>query len=275
VTHLWRATPWRWLLASAVAAMTIASCSSPSPTPKPSPRSSSTAHAAATPSLVTGNAGDPALLPVQSPIPVVQASSTLIAEWRPYADGLLTLIPDTSVPYSRPAVPPLADGTGGAVDQPTEHRWAEAFMREQAWENWSIDHAQLDFVTGNVISAAAAETGLYLPEGATTLRITGTRWPSAVRIVRVPQPAASSPPLSASDGYAVLATFQQGWAVVAVFPDGHTEPLSQQIDDPGETDFFIGHLDASKRQLGELWFATVAGNCGGHVPAVVAQLCSE
>jgi len=276
VTHLRREAPWRLPLAAAMTVMTLASCSNSSPMPRPSAHAPSpTSRATGSPSLVAGGPGDPALLPVPSPVPIAQAPRALLEEWHPYADGgVLTLIPDTSVPYSRPAVPTLTDGTGGATDQPTEHRWAEAFMREQAWENWAINHAQIDFVTSDIISAAAAETGLYLPEGATGLRVTGNRWPSAVRIVRVPQPAASSPPLSTSDGYAVLATYQQGWSVVAVFPDGHTTALSQQVDEPGEVDYFIGHLDASKRQLGELWFATVAGNCGGHVPTVVAQLCS-
>jgi hypothetical protein len=273
--HRWRARQNLVWVVAAIASLVVTACSS-SPTKKPSPHQSPTARATSSLSVVTGDAGDPTLLPLPSPVPVEQATSALLNEWQPLIQaGSLTLIPDTSVPYERPSVPPLTDGTGGAVDQTSEQRWADAFMREQAWENWAIGHTQVDFVTSGVISAPAAETGLYVPDGATALRIKGTRWPSAVRVVKVPQPAASSPPLSTSDAYAVLATYQQGWSVVAVFPDGHTTELTQQVDSPGETDYFIGHLDTSKHQLGEMWFSSVAGNCGGQVPPVVAQMCSQ
>lgn len=276
VTHLWRWAPWQAAVAATISAMMVAGCSNQPATPKASPHHSATAQETASPSLVAGDPGDPMLLPVQSPLPIDQASAALVAEWQPYVDeGTLTLIPDTSVPFQRPVVPPVTDGTGGAVNRSTEQQWVDAFMREQAWENWAISHSQLDFVTNNIISAHAAETGLYLPDGATGLRIQGTRWPSALRVVLVPQPAASSPPLSTSDSYAILATYREGWSVDAVFPNGHTSALMQQVDQPGETDFFVGHLDASKRQLGELWYSSVAGNCGGQVPNVVAELCSQ
>ncbi len=272
VTHLWRGAPWRRVVGVIGAALAVAACSS-SPSPTPSPRHSPTARGTASPSLITGDAGDPTLLPVPADTPWNQASIALQNEWRSYYGiGAITVIPNTTVPYHRPPTPTVANGTNGAIDDATAQRWGDALMREAAWENWAITANQTSLLDSGEISAPAVTAGISLPQGATSLRIAGSRWPTALRLVTVSGDARSF--LKITDTYALIVTFGQGWTVEAMYPDGHAQPLSGQIAAPGAMGFVTGHLD-SPADLGELWLGSSSLGCDSNEPAVIQTLCAE
>jgi hypothetical protein len=217
---------------------------------------------------VTGDTGDPHLIPVPTDVPIASASDALVNEWTPYVDQL-TVIPNTTVPYQRPPTPPVTNATAGAVDDATARRWADALMREAAWENWAISNSQLVFLDNGALSDRQV-AGVALPAGATGLRISGSRWPSSLRLVRVSQAVKDF--LKVSDDYALLVTFKDGFSVSAVFPGGRSEALSDNVVPPGATAFVVGHL-LSKPDLGELWYGSASYGCANEPPALTA-LCT-
>jgi hypothetical protein len=228
-----------------------------------------TATSTATTALVTGDAGDPRLIPVPADIPLADASEALVNEWMPYVDQL-TIIPSTKVPYQRPPTPPVTNATAGAVDDATARRWADGLMREFAWENWAISSAQIAFLANNALSDRQV-TGFALPEGASGVRITGPRWPSSLRLVKVSQNVRDF--LKVSDDYAFLVTFKDGFSVNAVFPDGRNQEMTENSVPAGATGFVVGRL-ISKPVLGELWYGSASYGCLNE-PAVLSALCTE
>ena len=267
--HLGRATGTGVAL---LLALIVAACGSPSgSTPKVRPASPSP-RGTATP-ITTTEPGDPTLLPVPANIPFLQAPAPIQNEWRQYyATGAITVVPNSTVPFQRPATPQVVNDTNGAVDNTTAYAWGDALMREAAWENWAITADQLSLLDSGVISAPAVTAGVSLPSGATGLTITGSRWPSSLRLVKVTASAQSF--LSVTDAYAFIVTFAEGWSVSAVFPDGHTEPLPAQIAAPGAGGFVTGHLQAAQ-DFGELWFGSVSLACDASEPPTVQALCAE
>ena len=148
-----------------------------------------TSQTSATP-IVTADPGDPTLLPVPADVAFLQAPIAVQNEWRTYyATGAITVVPNSTVPYTRPATPAVVDATNGAVSSTTAQLWGDAVMRENAWENWAITADQTGLFDNGVISAPEAEPGLVLPQGATSFRIVGQRWPASLRLyicARVP-----------------------------------------------------------------------------------------
>jgi len=253
-------------------ALIVAGCGSPAgstPTARPA---SPSPRATATPITTTGP-GDPTLPPVPANIPFLQAPAPIQNEWRQYyATGAITVVPNSTVPFQRPPTPQVVNDTNGAVGKTTAQQWADAVMRETAWENWAITADQLSLLDSGVISAPAVTAGVTLPQGATGLTITGSRWPSSLRLVSVSSAAQSF--LSVSDTYAFVATFATGWSVMATFPDGHTQPLSGQVVSAGAVAAVTGRL-TSVTNFGELWFGGQGFACDSSEPPVIVSLCDE
>ena len=88
---------------------------------------------------MTADPGDPTLLPVPADVAFLQAPIAVQNEWRTYyATGAITVVPNSTVPFTRPATPPVVDATNRAVSSTTAQQWGDALMRENAWENWAI-----------------------------------------------------------------------------------------------------------------------------------------
>jgi len=220
---------------------------------------------------VTGSEGDPNLIRVPTDVSIARAPEAVVNEWMPYLDQL-TLLPNTTVPYQRPATPPVTNATAGAVDDVTARRWADALMREFAWENWAISTAQIAFLGNGAISDRQVEAGVALPQGATGLRISGSRWPTSLRLVKVDSSAQTF--MHTSDIYAMIVSFAQPWSILAVYSDGHTEAVDAQQSAAGATGFVVGHL-VSKPDLGEIWYGTASYGCVGTNPPSIQTLCAE
>jgi hypothetical protein len=217
--------------------------------------------------------GDPALLPVPANVAFLQAPQPVQDEWRQYyATGAITVVPNSTVPYVRPARPHVVNGAGAAVDGVTAQRWADALMRENAWENWAISADQVGLFDNSIISSAQAEPGLVLPEGATGFRIVGQRWPAALRLV--PVSSSTQGFLHGSDGYAFVLTVSQAWSVEAVFPNGSRQPVADQSAAAGDHIVVIGRLE-QLADLGELWYANASFACDSSEPQPVLSLCDE
>jgi len=267
--HLGRATGTG---AALLLALIAAACGSPSgSTPKVRPASPSP-RGTATP-ITTTEPGDPTLLPVPANIPFLQAPAPIQNEWRQYyATGAITVVPNSTVPFQRPATPQVVNDTNGAVDNTTAQQWADALMREVAWENWAITADQLSLLDSGVISAPAVTAGIALPSGATGLTISGSRWPSSLRLVSVSPSTQAF--LSITDTYALIATFATGWSVLATYPDGHTEPISGQVVPAGGIAAVAGKA-STVTDFGELWYGSQGFACDSSEPPQIVALCSE
>ena len=254
-------------------AIVVGGCgpSPPASTPTARPTTSGPVTSA-TPITVT-DPGDPTLLPVPTDVPFAQAPAPIQNEWRQYyATGAITVVPNTTVPYARPSTPQVVNATNGAIDGATAQRWGDALMRENAWENWAITANQISLFDNAVISASQAEPGLVLPQGATSFRIVGPRWPSSLRLVTVSSSTQTF--LHGTDSYAYLLTFSQPWSVDAVFPSGATQPLADQQVAAGARFVVVGQ----RKQLtdfGELWYGSASFACDSSEPAPVLTLCAE
>jgi len=231
-----------------------------------------TSETSATP-LVTADPGDPTLLPVPADEPFLQAPIAIQNEWRTYyATGAITVVPNSTVPFTRPATPSVVDATNGVVSSTTAQQWGDALMRENAWENWAITADQTGLFDDGVISAPAAEPGLVLPQGATSFRIVGQRWPASLRLVSVS--ASAQRFLQDTDGYAYILEFSQAWSVDAVLANGTTQPLSDQSVSAGQRFVVIGKLK-QPANFGEVWYASASFACDSSEPQPVLALCAE
>lgn len=252
----------------------VAACGSSSPASRPTESvTPSTLPEASPSSITTTDPGDPTLLSVPMDIPFPQAPLAVQNEWRQYyATGAITVVPNTSVPFARPATPRVVDATNGAVDAATASLWGDALMRENAWENWAIIALQLGLFDDSVVSASRAEPGLVLPQGATGFRITGMRWPASLRLV--PLSRISQTFLGVSDAYAFTFSFTHPWSVDAVFPNGTTQPIADQTASAGTTVVAAGKV-VSLPDLGEIWYADASYVCNSSEPQPVLTICAE
>jgi len=231
-----------------------------------------TSQTSATP-IVTADPGDPTLLPVPTDVAFLQAPISIQNEWRmSYATGAITVVPNSTVPFTRPATPPVVDATNGAVSSTTAQQWGDALMRENAWENWAITAGQTGLFDNGVISAPAAEPGLVLPQGATSFRIVGQRWPASLRLVSVS--ASAQGLLQDTDGYAYILEFSQPWSVEAVFANGTTQPVSDQSVSAGQRFVVVGKLE-QPANFGQVWYASASFTCDSSEPQPVLALCAE
>ena len=231
-----------------------------------------TAETSATP-IVTADPGDPTLLPVLADVAFMQAPMAVQNEWRTYyATGAITVVPNSTVPFTRPATPPVVDATEGAVSSTTAQQWGDALMRENAWENWAITADQTGLFDNGVISSSQVEGGLVLPAGATGFQIVGERFPSSLRLVAVPSSSQSF--LHDTDSFAFILTFGQGWSVDAVFPSATAQPIADQNAAVGTKVFVIGKL-TSLTDFGELWYGSAAFVCDSSEPQPVLAICGE
>jgi hypothetical protein len=231
-----------------------------------------TSQTSATP-IVTADPGDPTLLPVPADVPFLQAPIAIQNEWRTYyATGAITVVPNSTVPFTRPATPPVFDATNGALSSATAQLWGDALMRETAWENWAITANQVGLFDNGIVSASQAEPGLVLPQGATAFRIVGPRWPSSLRLI--PLSSASQTFLGTTDGYAFVFTFTQGWSVQAVFPNGTTQAIADQSATAGTSVFVAGKL-TTVADFGQLWYGSASFVCNANEPAAVIAICAE
>ena len=263
----------RWPVGTAVCALVMAACGSPTSGPSLSaPTMTPSTRASATP-VATTDPGDPTLLPVPADIAFAQAPPAVQDEWRQYyATGAVTVVPNSTVPFKRPATPTVTNDTNGAVDNATAQRWADALMRENAWENWAITADQVGLFDNGVISASQAEPGLVLPQGASGFRIVGQRWPTSLRLIPVSSSAQGF--LRDTDRDALLLTFNEAWSVQAVYPNGTTQPVPDQMVSSGQRFVVIGGLKQVV-DLGELWYASASFACDSSEPQVVISLCAE
>jgi hypothetical protein len=231
-----------------------------------------TSQTSATP-IVTADPGDPTLLPVPADVPFLQAPIAIQNEWRTYyATGAITVVPNSTVPFTRPATPPVVDATNGALSSATAQLWGDALMRETAWENWAITANQVGLFDNGIVSASQAEPGVVLPQGATAFRIVGPRWPSSLRLI--PLSSASQTFLGTTDGYAFVFTFTQGWSVQGVFPNGTTQAIADQSATAGTSVFVAGKL-TTVADFGQLWYGSASFVCNANEPAAVIAICAE
>lgn len=254
-------------------ALMVGGCG-PSPSrPTPTARSTGSGPVASATPITTTDPGDPTLLAVPMDIPFAQAPAPIQNEWRQYfATGAITVVPNTTVPYARPATPQVTNATNGAIDGATGQRWGDALMRENAWENWAITANQISLFDNSVVSSSQAEPGLVLPQGATGFRIVGPRWPTSLRLV--PVSSSTKTFLHDTDSYAYLLTFSQAWAVDAVFPSGATQPVADQQVAPGARFVVVGQLK-QLNDFGELWYGSASFACDNSEPGPVLTLCAE
>jgi hypothetical protein len=230
-----------------------------------------TSETSATP-IVTADPGDPTLLPVPADVAFLQAPTAIQSEWRAYyATGAITVVPNSTVPFTRPATPPVVDATNGVVSSTTAQQWGDALMRETAWENWAITANQVGLFDNGIVSASQAEPGLVLPQGASGFRIVGPRWPSSLRLV--PLSSASQTFLGTTDGYAFVFTFNQGWSVKAVFPNGTTQAITDQGAAAGTSVFVAGKL-TTVANFGQLWYGSASFLCSASEPTAVLSICA-
>jgi hypothetical protein len=223
--------------------------------------------------IVTADPGDPTPLPVPADVAFLQAPIAIQNEWRTYyATGAITVVPNSTVPSRRPATPPVVDATNGAVSSTTAKLWGDALMRENAWENWAIMADQTGLFDNGVISAPGAEPGLVLPQGATSFRIVGQRWPVSLRLVSVSASAQGF--LQDTDAYAYILEFSQVWSVDAVLANGTTQPLSGQSVSAGQRFVVIGKLQ-QPANFGQVWYASASFACDSSEPQPVLALCAE
>ena len=226
-----------------------------------------TSQTSATP-IVTAEPGDPTLLPVPADVAFLRAPIAIQNEWRTYyATGAITLVPNSTVPFTRPATPQVVDATNGAVSSTTAQQWGDALMRETAWENWAITADQTGLFDNGIVSAPQTEPGLVLPQGATSFRIVGPRWPSSLRLI--PLSSASQTFLGTTDGYALVFTFNEGWSV-----NGTTHAITDQSAAAGTSVFVAGKLTAAA-DFGQLWYASASFVCNTNEPAPVLTICAE
>jgi hypothetical protein len=231
-----------------------------------------TAETSATP-IVTADPGDPTLLPLPADVAFLQTPIAIQNEWRTYyATGAITVVPNSTVPFTRSATPPVVDATNGAVSSTTAQLWGDALMRETAWENWAITADQTGLFDNGIVSASQTEPGLVLPQGATGFRIVGPRWPSSLRLI--PLSSASQTFLGTTDGYAFVFTFTQGWSVQAVFPNGTTQTIADQSATAGTSVFVAGKL-TTVADFGQLWYGSASFVCNASEPAAVLTICAE
>jgi len=231
-----------------------------------------TAEPSATP-VVTTAPGDPMLLPVPTDVAFLQAPIAIQNEWRTYyATGAIAVVPNSTVPSTRPATPQVVDATSGAVSSTTAQRWGDAILRENAWENWAITTDQTGLFDNGVISSPAAEPGLVLPQGATAFRLIGQRWPASLRLVSLSPSAQGF--LHSTDAYAFILEFSQAWSVDAVFANGTTQPLADQSVSAGRRFVVIGKLE-QPANFGEVWYASASFACDSSEPQPVLALCAE
>ena len=231
-----------------------------------------TSQMSATP-IVTADPGDPTLLPVPADVAFLQAPVAIQNEWRTYyATGAITVVPNSTVPFTRPATPLVVDATNGVVSSTTAQQWGDAVMRENAWENWAITADQTGVFDNGVISASQIEGGLVLPVGATGFQIVGKRFPSSLRLVAVPSSSPSF--LQDTDSFAFILTFGQGWSVDAVFPNATAQPIADQNAAEGTKVFVVGKL-TSLTDFGELWFGSAAFVCDSSEPQPGLAICGE
>ena len=231
-----------------------------------------TSQTSATP-IVTTDPGDPTLLPVPADVAFLQAPMAVQNEWRTYyATGAITVVPNSTVPFARPATPSVVDATNRAVSSTTAQQWGDALMRETAWENWAITANQVGLFDNGIVSASQAEPGLVLPQGATGFRIVGPRWPSSLRLI--PLSSASQTFLGTTDGYALVFSFNEGWSVQAVFPNGTTQAITDQSAAAGTSVFVAGKL-TTVANFGQLWYGSASFVCNASEPAAVLTICAE
>lgn len=231
-----------------------------------------TSETSATP-IVTADPGDPTLLPVPTDVAFLQAPIAIQNEWRTYyATGVITVVPNSTVPFTRPATPQVVEVAGDAVSSAMGQQWGDALMRETAWENWAITANQVGLFDNGIVSASQAEPGLVLPQGASGFRIVGPRWPSSLRLV--PLSSASQKFLGTTDGYAFVFTFNQGWSVQAVFPNGTTQAITDQGAAAGTSVFVAGKL-TTVADLGQLWYGSASFVCNANEPTAVLTICAE
>lgn len=231
-----------------------------------------TSQTSATP-IVTADPGDPTLLPVPADVAFLQAPIAIQNEWRTYyATGAITVVPNSTVPSRRPATPSVVDATNRAVSSTTAQQWGDALMRETAWENWAITANQVGLFDNGIVSASQAEPGLVLPQGATGFRMVGPRWPSSLRLI--PLSSASQTFLGTTDGYALVFSFNEGWSVQAVFPNGTTQAITDQSAAAGTSVFVAGKL-TTVANFGQLWYGSASFVCNASEPAAVLTICAE
>ena len=231
-----------------------------------------TSETSATP-IVTADPGDPTLLPVPADEPFLEAPIAIQNEWLTYyATGAITVVPNSTVPFTRPATPQVVDATNGVVSSTKAQLWGDALMRETAWENWAITANQVGLFDNGIVSASQTEPGLVLPQGATGFRIVGPRWPSSLRLI--PLSSASQTFLGTTDGYALVLSFNDGWSVQAVFPNGATQAITDQSAVAGTSVFVAGKL-TTVANFGQLWYGSASFVCSASEPAAVLTICAE
>ena len=269
----------RFFAAALLAVLALAACGGPSSSTStttatdssPTSTGSSTSPPEYSPTPVTGDAGDPRLLPLPADTPYAQAPPAIQAEWQSYfARGIVTTVPNSTVPYQRPTTPRVQNATGGAVDDATAQRWGDALMRQTAWATWASDHNQLQLLYET--SSRNAYPGLALPAGATGFQIIGTQYASGLTLVKVPSNTEAF--LHITDQYAFIVTQQGSGGISAVFPDGHTQALPNQSFAVGDVSYLTGSL-TMKPLLGDVWYGTSSDACNASEPAAIQQLCSQ
>jgi hypothetical protein len=235
----------------AIGVVLAVACGQPHPTPK--------ASASATPS-----AGAWASLPA----------------WRACGSDV---VPPANV-LATPKLPVKVDAsrTNGAVSQREADRWAAAFLREQAIENWAVTTSRKGLLAGGCLGSSQAYENLFGGEVANMdqARAVGGHIeldpPATLNLLAlVPTPAAARQYADSLSGeepqYAIVATAQGPLAVYIVDSSGKRHlhgPLT-----PAGVVFRQAYFGQYRTgSIGPLWFGLAFGACGSAWMAGTCEL---
>lgn len=214
--------------------------------------------------------GPPSAAPSLNPFPAAdvqyqKASSQLQQIWDPYQ--VKTIPARTDGDYTA-HVPAVVNATGGVVNDATTQKWAQAFFKTMAWEQWAAAHAQTDFIP-HIDPSFDVNTGFNT--GATETLPDCMIFPTAMTLVVDPgqnQPGRSQ--------FAFINTYGGPCAAVYNNPDG-SKTKGNTID-PG-TVTVIEHLGwvHSDPLLGEIWIDVGNQGCdgGNSCPAIPNPIPAE
>jgi hypothetical protein len=161
-----------------------------------------------------------------------------------------------------PAAPHVTNMTNGAVSQADAQHWADANNWAAGWYKWAEAYDQpflLPHLAGPALISPteeqALESGARITQPDCAIYpLTATLFP----VLADGKAYFSSKHLNADDAYVVVVTFRGPCAATALYPDGHTMPISE-TSGPGTA--FVPGVLRHDSLLGDIWYSDAGGSC--------------